>query len=358
MIAAGLDRRRYEPLVVLPDEGPLADDVRAMGLPVEIHPLAVLRRELMHPRGLSGIVAAAAGDARILRRLRPALIHSNTSVILGGAAAARLAGVPHVWHVREIYAGFGRAWPAYRRLLGTAAARPCVSRATAAQFPDRARTQVIYDGLGVDPHRAQRDAARRALGLPGEPPAVGVLGRITEWKGQSLLARALASPALRARGVIGIIAGDAWPGAEHRRDALLREAERLGVRDRLHLVGFRDDIDNVYGAAELIAVPSTQPDPLPNAALEAAAAGCAVVAAAHGGLPELIHDRDTGRLFTPGDVDGLASCCAELLDDPVERERLGAAAERDVRSRFSARRLVSELQDLYDEVLESDPIRS
>ena len=112
-------------------------------------------------------------------------------------------------------------------------------------------------------------------------------------------------------------------------------ADRLGVRDRLRLLGFRDDVENVYGAADVVAVPSTEPDPLPGAAIEAAAAGCAVVASAHGGLPEIIRDGQTGRLVTPGDASALALAAAELIDDPAAAARLGAAAAADVRERFA-----------------------
>ena len=88
---------------------------------MQVRPLAVLRRSLMSPRGVSRVAAAWAADAgglgRMARKRGVALVHTNTSVTLGGAAAARVAGVPHVWHVREIYAGFERWFPAYRRLL-------------------------------------------------------------------------------------------------------------------------------------------------------------------------------------------------------------------------------------------------
>jgi hypothetical protein len=138
LIATGLDRERYEPIVVLPDHGPLAVDLRAAGIELHVHPVSVIRRELMSPRGAASILRAAAGDATRLSgliRLRGVtLVHSNTSVMLGGAVAARVARVPHVWHVREIYARYGRAWPAYRRLLGSASALPCVLGATAGQF--------------------------------------------------------------------------------------------------------------------------------------------------------------------------------------------------------------------------------
>jgi glycosyltransferase involved in cell wall biosynthesis len=355
LIARGLDQARYEPLVVLPSRGELGADLEAAGVEVIVRPtVSVLRRQLMTPGGLPAIGAAAARDALALRRLIAwrgiRLVHSNTSVVLGGAAAAALARVPHVWHVREIYSRFGRAWPAYRRLLERAAALPCVSEATAAQFPDRRRVRVIADGLAVDARRAPRASARAALQLPDDTPTVAVLGRISDWKGQDVLVRALAMPALRERGVMGLIAGDAWPGAESRRDAVIELARQLGVADRLRLLGFRDDVANVYGAADVIAVPSIEPDPLPGAAIEAAAAGCAVVASATGGLPEILDDGATGRLFPAGDAQALARVAAQLIDDPDERNRLGAAAADDVRERFAPARLLDGLQALYDSV--------
>jgi glycosyltransferase involved in cell wall biosynthesis len=256
--------------------------------------------------------------------------------------------------VREIYSRFGRAWPAYRGLLlAGATALPCVSRATAAQFGGRGEVRVVPDGLAVDARRAPRGPARLALGLPERAPVIAVLGRISDWKGQDVLVRALAEPPLRERAGIGLIAGEVWPGAESRRDAVLALAERLGVGDRLVLAGFRDDVEVVYGAADVIAVPSTQPDPLPGAAIEAAAAGCAVIAAAHGGLPEILRDGETGRLVAPGDARALSEVAASLLDDPAERVRLGVAAAADVRQRFDPARLVAAVQGLYDEVTAS-----
>lgn len=354
LIASGLDRARYRPLVVLPEEGPLATDLRDAGVEVQLRPLAVLRREHAHPRGLAGLAARAGQDAlalsRLVRERRVALIHSNTSVILGGAAAAVTARVPHVWHVREIYDRYARFWPAYRRLLTTARALPCVSEATAAQFGHARRLQVVHDGLSGDPRRAERSSARAELGLSPDVPALAVLGRISDWKGQDVLVRALAEPSLTQRRAVALIAGEAWPRAEHRAGDLAALAERLGVSERVRMLGFRNDVGTVLGAADLIAVPSSTPDPLPGAAIEAAAAGCAVIASGHGGLPEIIRDGETGRLVRPGDASALAEVAAELLDDRDERERLGAAAAADVRARFAPERLRDAIHALYDSV--------
>jgi glycosyltransferase involved in cell wall biosynthesis len=342
-------------------DGELRDDLCAAGVEVLVRPLSVMRRAAMSPSGLASVAATLARDAgglaRLARRRDVALIHTNTSVTLGGSAASRVARIPHVWHVREIYTGFERYWPTYRRMLLTADALPCVSAATAAQLGGDPRALVVHDGLGVAPRRAAREAARAALDLPRDAFVCAILGRISTWKGQDVLIRALADPALGGGGAAGatppiaLIAGDPGPGEERRLDELRALATRLGVAERVRFAGFRSDVDNVYGAADVVCVPSTQPDPLPNAALEAAAAGCCVVAANHGGLPEILCDGTTGMLVTPADPAALAGALASLQADPAARERLGAAAAADVGSRFAPARMLHHTQALYDDVL-------
>lgn len=337
---------------MLAEDGPLVGDLREHGVEVHVRSLAVLRRSLMSPRGLSRVAAAWASDAaglgRLARSREVALVHTNTSVTLGGAAAARLASVPHVWHVREIYAGFERWFPPYRRLLLTADSVPCVSAATAAQFEDAAAARVLHDGLAYPPARAGRAAARAELGVPDDAFVVAVLGRIAAWKGQDVLARALAK---LPDDVVALVWGAPWPGDERQQRELEQLAYRLGLGGRMRIMGVVRQPGLAFGAADVVAVPSTQPDPFPNSALEAAAAGCCVVGASHGGIPEIIrHDR-TGLLVEPGSATALADALAVLRDDRALRDRLGAAAAADVNERFSRERLVADVQALYDELV-------
>jgi glycosyltransferase involved in cell wall biosynthesis len=332
---------------VLPDHGELAAALRHAGVEVQVRPLAVMRRSLMSPRGVSRVAASWASDAgglgRMARKRGVALVHTNTSVTLGGAAAARIASIPHVWHVREIYAGFERWFPAYRRLLLTADALPCVSSATCEQFDADPAAFILHDGLAITPRRAERGAAREALGLPAEAFVVAVLGRISGWKGQDVAVRAL--PHLPPETVL-LIAGQPWRGEERHLRELWSLAQAHGVADRVVHAGFVDDVSLVYGAADVIAVPSKQPDPLPNAAVEAAAAGCCVVASHHGGLPEILRHDETGLLVPPGDPAALAAAIAG-----ADRERLGAAAAADVAQRFAPERMLANVQALYDTLL-------
>jgi glycosyltransferase involved in cell wall biosynthesis len=354
-MAAGLDPERYRAVTVLPGDGPLAGDLAAAGVEVHLRRLAVLRRSLFHPPGLLRVAGRAAADAaglgRLVRERGVALVHSNTSVTHGGAAAARRAGVPHVWSVREIYADFQRWWPVYRRfLLAAADALLCSSEAVRAQFGADPRARVVHEAVTGGAGRA-RDESRAELGLPADRFVCAVLGRISSWKGQDVLARSLAEPALADAGAIGVVAGDAWPGEERHERGLRELAARLDLGERLRLVGFRDDPATVYGAADVVVVPSTRPDPLPNAALEAAAAGCCLVAAEHGGLPEIVRDGETGVLVAPGDPGALASALAALAGDADRRARLGAAAAADVAERFSVSCLLERVQAVYDELI-------
>jgi glycosyltransferase involved in cell wall biosynthesis len=361
LLAGGLDPARYRALVVLAMDGALRQDLIDAGVEVVVRPLAVMRRAAMSPVGLLRIGGRLARDAGGLGRLcgkrGVALVHTNTSVTLDGSAVTQIARIPHVWHLREIYTGFERYWPAYRRLLLSADALPCVSQATRAQLGATAKASVLHDGLALTPARAERGAARAALGLPPDAFVVAILGRISSWKGQDVLIRAIAALGDRSGGsrgggeAIALVAGDPWQGEEARLRDLRALAAQLGVADRVRFAGFRSDVENVYGAADVVAVPSTQPDPLPNAALEAAAAGCCVVAANHGGLPEILEDGVTGRLVRPGDAAALAVVLAELRDDPAARERLGAAAATATRARFSPARLLERTQALYDGLL-------
>jgi glycosyltransferase involved in cell wall biosynthesis len=359
LLVSNLDPERYRAVVVLPEDGPLAGELRDAGAEVHVRAgLAVLRRALFTPAGVARVAARAVADARALARLArdrgARLVHSNTSVTLGGAAAARAARLPHVWHVREIYADFPRWWPAYRRLLLRADAVPCLSEATRAQLGDASNALVIHEGLPAEAMARRplpRREARAALGLSEEAFTCLVVGRLNSWKGQEVLARALAEPALRERGAIGLVAGDAWPGEERYEHGLEALRSELGLGDRLRLLGFRDDLDALYGAADVVCVPSTRPEPLGLVALEAAAAAKCVVASNTGGLPEIVRDGETGRLVAPGSAPALAAALGELADEPGLRARLATAAAEDVRARFSTARLLERTQALYDEVI-------
>jgi glycosyltransferase involved in cell wall biosynthesis len=300
---------------------------------------------------------AVRRDRRVLgtlaRERGAAVVHDNTSVVLGGGAVARRAGAAHAVHVREIWTGGGRAeragWPLMRRRILGADRVLCISEAVRAQFGGSTTAQLLRDGLPRSPRPPGRAASRTALGLPADAFVVALVGRVHPWKGQDVLARALAEPALADIGAIGVVAGSEVPGSGQMR-RLDELAAQLGVGERLVRLGFREDVDAVLGSADVVTVPSTRPEPLGLVALEAAAAGLPVVASAAGGVAEAVEDGRTGLLVAPGDHRELARALAWLAGGPPEAERWGAAAAERVEREFSVHAMVEQLQTTYDEL--------
>jgi glycosyltransferase involved in cell wall biosynthesis len=356
-LASGLDRSRFTPVAVLPEQGPLAPLLEKAGVKLEFQPLAVLRRTLASPGGAASTVARVARDrmalGRLAKRHSAALIHSNTSVVLAGGPAARRAGVPHVVHVREIYEGAAgkgaeALWPKLRDRIQEADALVCISDAVAAQFPGAGNVHVIRDCLAREPVTSVGAVVRKAMKIENHAFVVALIGRISDWKGQDVLARALAEPALKELGAVGLVIGDAYPGHEQAETDLAALAQELGLGDRLRLLGFRDDIGTLLGASDAVAIPSVRPEPLGQVALEAAWAGLPVVGTAHGGLPEVVRDGETGLLVPPGDHEALARALRELADDRERAKALGEAGSRAIRDSGGCAQMLTEIQALYE----------
>ncbi|MFO7273307.1 MAG: N-acetyl-alpha-D-glucosaminyl L-malate synthase BshA [Bacillota bacterium] len=127
-------------------------------------------------------------------------------------------------------------------------------------------------------------------------------------------------------------------------------AERLGVRERLLVLGTQEEVVPLLSAADLFLLPSEQ-ESFGLAALEAMACGVPVVASRTGGLPEVVVDGETGFLCQVGDVEAMARRALQILEDGELHRRLGGAAVERVRTLFCAERIVPQYEALYREVV-------
>ncbi len=367
-LAEGLDRGAWRVVVALPREGPLSRALRTAGATVEIGPLCTFGRATLRPRGFvraARELPAAVRFARALvRRHRPAVVHTNTIVVLSGALAARAEHVPHVWHVHEILER--PAWIA--RALARFVARRSThvvanSAATAAALRARARfapgaLSVIANGVGSSAAPCDAAARARALARLDLDPArrwVLLAGRINAWKGHALLLDACKRIAARRPELGLLFAGDAPPGQPAFELALERDIAASGLGERVRRFPFVEDVVALYAAATVVAVPSTLPEPVGRVAAEAMAAGRAVVAAAHGGLAEIVEHDATGILVAPRDAEALAHALERLLGDPALADRMGRAGRARQREHFSVERYVRDFDVLYRAVAARAP---
>ncbi len=256
---------------------------------------------------------------RLFRTLRPACVHTHhIGPLLYAGFAARLAGVRHrihtehdAWHLKD---------PRRRKVakLAIALARPvlvadaphvaeAVAEALGCALP-----RTILNGVDVDRFvPGDRDAARRALGLPQDARIIGVAARLETVKGVDIAIRALAA---MTRPAVLAISGT---GSQ---DAALRQlAFTSGVAERVIFLGHNDDMPRFYRALDVLCL-SSRAEGLPLSLLEAQASGVPVVAAAVGGVPAAICPL-SGRLVPSEDIAGFAAALDAALDPPPASPR-------------------------------------
>ncbi|PYC76002.1 glycosyl transferase [Micromonospora arborensis] len=307
---------------------------------------------------------------RLLRRVRPALVHVRglQNEGLHGVLAARLAGCPRVLvtvhgTVRDLRQA-GRPW---RRRLLVHGAEPATLRlashvGTVCEYAAGRDflgglggkfVGVIPNGVPLPTHpRAPRDRVRAELDLRPDDVAMIAVSRLTWEKGYAVLADALRRlpPSTdrrqhrsAARRVL-LVAGD---GPD--RDtiaALLAGVDGVEVR----LLGNRLDVPDLLAAADVFVFPTLHEN-LSNALLEAMAHGLPVVASAVGGNIEVLRSGG-GRLVPAGDPDALAGALSPLLDDPAERRHVGELGRKVVAESYSLDVMLGALDRVYQRIIQ------
>jgi glycosyltransferase involved in cell wall biosynthesis len=307
------------------------------------------------PVGRGSLPSTILALARRLRAEEVDLVHAHdfkTDAL--GLAAGRLAGKPVVTTLHGYIAVSGKS-RLYRALDHWLLARMkrviAVSEAMASDLRARGvpseRLRVIRNGIRADRYPyGSRSGALDAL-MPVAPGRriIGHVGRLSPEKGQALAIRALPAILSRVPGAFLVLAG-AGPDEER----LRRLVTELSLEGRVHFLGHRDDVTQVFAALDLLVL-SSDTEGLPNVVLEAMALGVPVVATAVGGTPELVTDGLTGRLVPKGDEAALASAVVEALLAPDRSRAMALEARRLVEDRFVMEALVRETHRLYREIL-------
>jgi glycosyltransferase involved in cell wall biosynthesis len=348
LLAAGMRRRGHRVLVVVPGPWSLAAELRGAGVELLCEPARACWLSYHDPRPWPEAWVRwlrwawpQAAVRRIARRLgewQAEVVHVNCLPHLRGAAAGRRAGLPVVWHLREILPpGPRRRWLA-ARLARDADALLAVSEAVARWLAEEGlagRSRVVHNGVAPTRAVEQPPAARRALGLPEEGVYFGLFGQLTRHKGALSFVEAGRRVLEREPQARFVLAGPGPPGFRSEVQQALAATERSA---RFHLLPAQPGSERLLAAADVVCLATLTPDPFPRAVLEAMAAGKPVVAFDSGGTSEMLRDGETGLLVRAGDVDGLARAFLRLAADPSSRETMGRAGRQRARAEFSVDR--------------------
>lgn len=353
-----LDRTRFTPVVLLPESGPLIPLLEKAKVELIRDPnVSVITRRVFKSWRLIPFflwIPFAAWRVRsLIRRHRIDLVHTNVGTILSSALGARLARVPHVWHIRDWYGEFGAIWKYYRRyILACSDAVLCVSNAIAGQFPAEPKVTVVHDGFPMEEfevdHAKLRSEFRQKYQIDQEHFVAGCVGRIKfVRKGQEFLVRAAAILRQQGVDVTVLLVGSPSPGSEDHLPRLHSLIEQIGMSDRVVFTGEIADARPAYAALDVFVLPSAQAEPFGGVVMEAMGMSKPVIATALGGSLDQVVEGETGFLVPPANADAIAAKIRTLLDDPKLRIRMGLAGKNRIQAHFSLQQTTERIEEIY-----------
>jgi glycosyltransferase involved in cell wall biosynthesis len=310
----------------------------------------------------------AAGELyRLLRRLRPDIVHTHTPKPgIYGRIGGRVARVPVVVNtVHGLYATAEDSRARRAAVYGLERMAAACSDAELVQNEEDLSTlaslRVPADrlhllGNGIDLERfapgpkarAARARVRAELGVDDTTVVVGAVGRLVWEKGYAELFAAAEQLRRRCPDVTVVVAGPSEPGkADGIGPSALAAAESSGVR----LLGHRSDVEDLYAAFDIYVLASHR-EGFPRSAMEAAAMGLPVVATDIRGCRQVVEHGSTGLLVPPRDAAALTDAVARLAGDPELRTTMGSNAIAKAKRDFDQRRVISTTLAVYEGLLE------
>jgi sugar transferase (PEP-CTERM/EpsH1 system associated) len=294
---------------------------------------------------------------KLLRQLKPDIVHTRNLPSLDLLFPAKVAGVKHLIHgehgldMRELE-GQNRRYNRLRRLSRLVVSKYVAVSANLANWMKREigipseRVTLIYNGVDFDRFHPGPSSGILPAGfaVPGAF-IIGTMGRLEAVKDQLTLARAFCrivelQPALRQKARLVIIGDGALrQGIEHTLCV-------AGVRELAWLPGFRNNASELYRALDLFVLPSRR-EGISNTLLEGMATGLPVVGTAVGGTPEILVDNLTGFLVPTGDVDRMAGAILKYVEEPSLAKAHGSAGRERVLRQFSLCSMVESYRQLY-----------
>ncbi len=353
-------------LVTGPSPGPEGELLRKISAPgLEV----VVMEDLVRP-------IAPWRDWKAYRRLRDYfkqqrfdVVHTHSSKAgLLGRLAARAAQVPCVVHTvhGQAFHAYEKAWKnaVYKCSEYVAArvsdrifavAQAMIDQCVGAHIAPRAKYKVVYSGMNIDAFlTARRDGElRRRLGIPEHAPVIGTLARLFELKGYDDVMRAAPLVLERHPETHFLLVGDGLL-----RERLEREAEELGIRDRVHFAGLvaPEEVPRYIAQMDMLWHLSLR-EGLPRSVVQALAGGIPALGYRLDGTPEVVLNDRTGYCVAPRDYRAVAELSIGLLDDPELAHRLGAAGRELVKERFDGERMARILLDEYRAILKLKQVK-
>jgi glycosyltransferase involved in cell wall biosynthesis len=351
-VAAALHQAGGTPLVASAG-GPMARELERWRIPHFTLPLDS-KNPLVMRRNVDRL-------SRIIREHNVDIVHARSRAPAWSAlGAARRTGVPFMTTFHAPYNFSGKLKRFYNSVMAKGDRVIAISEfirdhILASYEIDPARIRVIHRGIDINNFSPDRVSPERVIQLakawrlPDDHQVIMLPGRLTRWKGQTVLIDALAK--LGRRDVLCLMVGSDQGRTGYRQE-LEEQTKRLGLESVVRLVDHCNDMPAAYMLADVVVSASSDPEAFGRVIVEAQAMGRPVIVTNHGAVRETVIAGETAWAVPPNDADALAEALADALGlDADQRAILSERAMNYVNARFTRDRMCSDTLAVYDELL-------
>ena len=365
-----LQETDFESLVLLPDDGPLADACNQAKIPIDFYKKPDFRSASfgLNGQAIADPLALLVNPAKFWHAARPLqkiieaggvdlVVTKGLLAHLYGGLAARRQRLPCIWHVQDEIPT-RRAYGSYLRLMQMASiklAKAVVGDAQSitAQFAGHPNSVTVYNGIDCRTFKPAGDpgSLREELGIPNEAVVIGNMARLKKWKGQHVLIDAFNSLVERYPDLHLVLIGSPLFAHNAYEYSLRQQAAASCAPERIHFAGYRIDTAQSLAALNIYVHPSLRKDTAPLALLSAMATGLPIIISAVPGMLEVVEPGRDALVFSPEDPRLLAGEICKLLEDKGLRVELGGAARLAAVSRFSLETYTKTMLTVFETVL-------
>lgn len=355
-LVANLDKNKFFPIVILPNEGPLKIELEKENVKVIIAPVLKLYRKMFTPSNLLKFSKDYFKGIKTIKSIRKEykidFIYSNTLAVLLGFFFCFFHKIKHIWHVHEIIESPKFFTKFFRYFLNNPINSVLIynSFATCKFWNCKGNNQVIWNGIAAFPEIEEEEKAviRKTILTTDNEIVFALVGRISRWKGQMLLLEAFNKLVKTHQNIRLVYIGSTPPNQEHFLDSLKDKIKNYDLIQKVNIIPFQDNIHQFWQCIDIAVVSSTEPEPFGMVAIEAMMAKKPVIAANHGGLTEIVVNNETGFLVEPNNKVALKDALEKLITNPELRTSFGEKGFQRAVENFSIQKYVQKIEYILE----------
>ncbi len=355
-LVVNLDKNKFYPIVILPNDGPLKKELEKENIKVIITPVLKLHRKMFTPSNLLQFINDFFKGIKTIKSIKKQhkidFIYSNTLAVLLGFFYCFFHKTKHIWHVHEIIESPKIFAKLFRLLLNNSTNTFVIhnSIATSNFWNCKGKNVVIWNGIDTFPEikSEEKDRIRKIILNTDSELVLALVGRISRWKGQMLLLEVFNELIQTHQNIKLVYIGSTPPNQEHFLSSLNDKIVEYNLIKKVEIIPFQENINQLWQSIDVAIVPSTEPEPFGMVAIEAMMAQKPVVAANHGGLTEIIVNNQTGFLVEPNNKTALKEALEKLIYNPELRKTFGQKGYQRAIESFSIQNYVTKIEDILE----------